>query len=49
MGQRTVSVPLDGQVQTVTGRLMGRGGHKNEMLDGTITFRVVCSRDITTN
>ena len=46
MGQRTVPVPNDGGSERTTGRLMGRGRHRNEETQGTITFRVECNHDL---
>ena len=46
MGQRTVPVPGDGGSERTTGRLMGRGRHRNEEAQGTITFRVECAHNL---
>ena len=46
MGQRTVPVPGDGGSERTTGRLMGRGRHRNEEAQGTITFRVDCAHNL---
>ena len=49
MGQRTTHVPVEGQSERVTGRLMGRRRHREEETHGTITFKVECSSDLRSN